>query len=85
MIPSITDTEGKPVMYVPLFVIVIITACKDLAEDYQRHKSDNDENNREIEVLQEGKFTKIKWKDIKVGNIIKISENEFLPADGILL
>ncbi len=48
MIPSISDTEGTPVIYVPLFFIVFITACKDFAEDYSRSKSDNEENDRVV-------------------------------------
>jgi hypothetical protein len=34
MIPDISETGGKPMIYAPLFFIVFITACKDLAEDY---------------------------------------------------
>ena len=54
MIPSISDTGGAPVIYAPLFFIMFITACKDLAEDWQRHKSDNAENSKPILVLENG-------------------------------
>ena len=42
---------SQPVIYIPLFVIVIITALKDLFEDCKRHKSDNEENNRRVLVI----------------------------------
>lgn len=45
---------------------------KDLYEDYQRHKSDQEENNRNVLTLNQGKFVDTPWRELKVGNIIKI-------------
>ena len=38
--------KRTPVIYLPLFLIVVITAIKDALEDLKRHKSDKEENNR---------------------------------------
>lgn len=46
MIPDISISAGKPVIYMPLFVVVAISALKDLVEDLKRKKSDTQENER---------------------------------------
>jgi len=46
MVPAITITEGVPTIFMPLFVIVLLTMVKDVYEDSKRHKSDSEENNR---------------------------------------
>jgi len=45
-IKSISISGGKSVMALPLSVIVIISMVKDAYEDYQRHASDAQENNK---------------------------------------
>lgn len=68
----ISISGGKPVIYVPLSAIVAITAIKDLFEDLKRHKSDNEENNRKVSVFKNGAFMETIWKDLKVGEVIKV-------------
>ena len=68
----ISISSGKPVIYVPLSAIVAITAVKDLFEDLKRHKSDNEENNRKVSVNRNGGFMETTWKDLKVGEVIKV-------------
>ena len=41
IIKDISISGGAPVIYMPLFVVVSISAIKDLFEDLKRHKSDN--------------------------------------------
>lgn len=48
MINAISISGGKPVIYMPLFVVVAISAIKDIVEDYKRYKSDQEENNRTV-------------------------------------
>ena len=38
-----------------------------------------------IKILRNGKFTLMKWKDIKVGDIVQISADEPFPCDLLLL
>ena len=45
-IKSISISGGKSVMALPLSVIVLISMIKDAYEDYQRHCSDAEENNK---------------------------------------
>lgn len=70
---------------VPLLVVLGITAIKDLLDDVTRHKMDNEINNRTCEVIKNGRFKITKWKDIQVGDVIRLKKNDFVPADILLL
>uniref|UniRef100_A0A3B3ZMG9 Phospholipid-transporting ATPase n=1 Tax=Periophthalmus magnuspinnatus TaxID=409849 RepID=A0A3B3ZMG9_9GOBI len=65
---------------VPLTLVLGITAVKDAADDINRHKNDKQVNNREVDVVK-----KEKWKNVKVGDIIRLENNEFVTADLLLL
>lgn len=51
----------------------------------KRHRADDETNNREIEKLQNGLWTNVKWRNLAVGDIVKVQNNNFFPADLILL
>ncbi|CAI9102409.1 OLC1v1000674C1 [Oldenlandia corymbosa var. corymbosa] len=76
---------GRGVSVLPLAFVLLVTAVKDAYEDFRRHRSDRIENNRLAMVLVDDHFQEKKWKDIQVGEIIKISANESLPCDMVLL
>ncbi|KAF3830512.1 hypothetical protein GH733_004331 [Mirounga leonina] len=50
-----------------------------------RHKSDNQVNNRLSEVLIDSKLQNEKWMNVKVGDIVKLENNQFVAADLLLL
>ena len=56
-------------MALPLSVIVIISMVKDAYEDYQRHASDAQENNKQTLVYDEAqkKWVSKAWKEIFPG------------------
>ncbi|XP_041666253.1 phospholipid-transporting ATPase ID-like [Cheilinus undulatus] len=70
---------------VPLVLILSITAVKDANDDISRHKSDNQVNNRTVSVLIDGELKENKWKNVQVGDIIKLENNQFVTADLLLL
>lgn len=76
---------GRGVSILPLAFVLLVTAVKDAYEDYRRHRSDRIENSRLAWVLLNDGFQQKKWKDIQVGEIIKIHANETLPCDMVLL
>lgn len=76
---------GRGASILPLAFVLGVTGIKDAFEDWRRHRSDKIENNRLAMVLVNGKFEEKKWKDIRVGEIIKISANETIPCDIVLL
>lgn len=73
-ITAISVTNGTPDIFVPLFVIIIISALKDLVEDIKRHKSDKEENSKKCIVLDPytGKFQEKQWQKLRVGEIVKV-------------
>ncbi|KAE8037906.1 hypothetical protein FH972_010458 [Carpinus fangiana] len=76
---------GRGVSILPLAFVLLVTAVKDSYEDYRRHRSDLIENNRLASVLVNDQFQPKKWKDIRVGEIIKIQAEETIPCDMVLL
>ena len=40
MIPSITNSGGFPVIFIPLTMVVVVSSIKDLFEDLKRKQSD---------------------------------------------
>lgn len=51
----------------------------------KRHRADDETNHREIEKLQNGQWVNVKWRNLAVGDIVKVQNNNFFPADLILL
>lgn len=76
---------GRGVSVLPLAFVLLVTAVKDAYEDYRRHRSDRIENNRLASILINDEFQPKKWKDIQVGEIIRIQAEETIPCDIVLL
>ncbi|KAJ0102568.1 hypothetical protein Patl1_05802 [Pistacia atlantica] len=76
---------GRGASILPLAFVLLVTAIKDAYEDYRRHRSDRIENNRLAWVLVNDQFQQKKWKEIQVGDIVKVHANETLPCDIVLL
>ncbi|XP_041110345.1 phospholipid-transporting ATPase IC-like [Polyodon spathula] len=84
VIPQISTLPWYTTL-VPLILVLGITAIKDLVDDIARHRMDNEINNRSCDVLQDGSFQTYKWKDIQVGDVVRLKKNDFIPADILLL
>jgi hypothetical protein len=48
IIPEVSNTYGQPVTAVPLSIVMLFVALKDLAEDLQRRAADKKENSRKV-------------------------------------
>ncbi|KAG2702617.1 hypothetical protein I3760_06G099200 [Carya illinoinensis] len=71
---------------IPLIVIVGATMVKEGIEDWRRKKQDIEVNNRKVKVHKhDGVFDYTEWKNLRVGDIVKVAKNEFFPADLLLL
>uniref|UniRef100_A0A8I4A4R7 Phospholipid-transporting ATPase n=1 Tax=Callithrix jacchus TaxID=9483 RepID=A0A8I4A4R7_CALJA len=84
LIPEISSLTWFTTI-VPLVLVITMTAVKDATDDFFRHKSDNQVNNRQSEVLIDSKLQNEKWMNVKVGDIIKLENNQFVAADLLLL
>ncbi|KAK4481259.1 hypothetical protein RD792_012143 [Penstemon davidsonii] len=76
---------GRTVSLFPLLFVLTVTAVKDGYEDWRRHRSDRNENNRESLVLQPDEFSLKRWKKIQAGEVVKINSDETMPCDMVLL
>uniref|UniRef100_A0A8B9J3I6 Phospholipid-transporting ATPase n=1 Tax=Amazona collaria TaxID=241587 RepID=A0A8B9J3I6_9PSIT len=84
LIPQISSLSWFTTI-VPLVLVLTITAVKDATDDYFRHKSDNQVNNRQSQVLISGALRQEQWMNVRVGDIIKLENNQFVAADLLLL
>lgn len=84
IIPDISTLPWYTTL-IPLVVVLGITAIKDLVDDLARHRMDKEINNRKCEVLLEGRFQESKWRNIEVGDVVRLKKNDFVPADILLL
>ncbi|NXN84503.1 AT8B2 ATPase, partial [Bombycilla garrulus] len=84
LIPQISSLSWFTTI-VPLVLVLTITAVKDATDDYFRHKSDNQVNNRQSQVLISGVLRQEQWMNVRVGDIIKLENNQFVAADLLLL
>ncbi|XP_068668608.1 phospholipid-transporting ATPase 1-like [Aristolochia californica] len=76
---------GRTVSLFPLLFVLFVTAIKDGYEDWRRHRSDRNENNREALVFQSGQFQRKKWKTFQAGEVVKVCIDETIPCDMVLL
>ncbi|XP_069379069.1 phospholipid-transporting ATPase ID-like isoform X2 [Paralichthys olivaceus] len=84
VIPQISSLSWFTTV-VPLVLVLSVTAAKDATDDINRHRSDNQVNNRKAQVLIDRKLRSEKWMDVQVGDIIKLENNQFVTADLLLL
>ncbi len=64
---------------------MLITAVKDFYEDLSRKKSDRSENQNKCNVLTAEGLQERYWESLLIGDVIKVSNKEFFPADVVLL
>ncbi|KAG5536104.1 hypothetical protein RHGRI_023779 [Rhododendron griersonianum] len=70
----------------PLFVVIGATMIKEGIEDWRRKQQDIEVNNRKVKVhAGGGVFEQTEWKNLKVGDIVKVEKDGFFPADLLLL
>jgi phospholipid-transporting ATPase len=51
----------------------------------KRHRADGEINHRKVEVLRDGHWLWVKWLNVTVGDIVKVHNNNFFPADLVIL
>lgn len=75
------------VALIPICVIMALTALKDGWEDFSRYQSDRKLNNTPCFIYsrKEKQFMERRWKNVQVGDFVKVVSNEIVPADLLLL
>ncbi|KAH7837035.1 hypothetical protein Vadar_008720 [Vaccinium darrowii] len=77
----------KPISLVaPLVFVVGISMLKEAVEDWYRFLQDINVNSRTVKVHKgDGLFVDKAWKKLSVGDVVKVSKNEYFPSDLLLL
>ncbi|KAG2451812.1 hypothetical protein HYH02_003588 [Chlamydomonas schloesseri] len=84
-IPGLAPTSWFTTV-APLVIVLTINAIKEIVDDFYRHRSDNEVNSRTVLVLEEGgKETPVTWRDLAVGDIVKVMNDTEIPADMVFL
>lgn len=96
MIPGLSTT-GSFTTIVPLSFFVMLSMAKEGYDDFSRYRLDKAENNRIVSVLHAdnpaasviGAKPKLwvakKWREVLVGDIVRLVRNEAVPADLVML
>ncbi|XP_017214606.1 phospholipid-transporting ATPase VB [Danio rerio] len=75
------------VALIPICIILALTAVKDGWEDFRRYQTDQQLNNMPCFIFRRRLmcFVERRWKDVRVGDFVKVLSNEIIPADILLL
>ena len=87
VIPQITNTGGYPTTLIPLTFVVVVDGIFAILEDIARHRADAEANSSMTTlfdpVTQE--FIEVTWKELNVGNIVRVDTRCTIPADMVIL
>uniref|UniRef100_A0A8D0LBJ5 Phospholipid-transporting ATPase n=1 Tax=Sphenodon punctatus TaxID=8508 RepID=A0A8D0LBJ5_SPHPU len=83
----LVEAFQKEITMLPLVVVLAVIAIKDGLEDYTKYKIDKQINNVLTKVYSRKakKYINQCWKDVNVGDFIRLSCNEVIPADMVVL
>ncbi|XP_042194917.1 phospholipid-transporting ATPase IF isoform X2 [Callorhinchus milii] len=86
LVQLMIDTPTSPITSgLPLLFVITVTAVKQGYEDWLRHKADNEVNSAPVFVVRSGCLVQTSSKNIRVGDIVRITRDETFPADLVLL
>lgn len=83
-IPNVSPTSRYTTI-VPLGIVLLVSAGKELLEDSRRKSSDKQLNTSKGRVLRGSTFQDTQWIDIAIGDIVRVESEEPFPADLVLL
>ncbi|KAM5346014.1 hypothetical protein ACJ41O_011875 [Fusarium nematophilum] len=96
-IPGLSTT-GSFTTLIPLVIFITIIIAKEGYYDWKRYRQDVAENNRSVTVLRGSasrgygvddvvdlQWVTTKWRDLKVGEVIRLFSGDDVPADLVLL
>jgi phospholipid-translocating ATPase len=74
-------------MFLTFSAVLFFTMLKEAYEDYMRYKSDSELNMRETEVFDYAinMDKKVRWCDVKPGDIVRVTKDQEVPADLLII
>ncbi|CAD5221755.1 unnamed protein product [Bursaphelenchus xylophilus] len=83
-IPDVSPT-GRLTTAVPFLIILSLSALKEIFEDIKRRRMDSMVNNYSVFVLRGNEWVETWWRNVAVGEVVKLEAGDAFPADLILL
>ncbi|XP_076013152.1 phospholipid-transporting ATPase VD isoform X2 [Genypterus blacodes] len=83
----VVEAFQKEITMIPLLLVLLVIAIKDALEDYRRYLFDRKVNNNVVRVYsgKQKAYMDQCWKDVRVGDFVRLSCNDIIPADLLLL
>jgi len=73
-------------VWLPLAFVLTLGIVRELWEDLRRRRGDREVNNRPILVhTRNGRLEEKRWKLLHVGDVVKVLDGDYFPADLLLL
>lgn len=73
-------------MWLPLVFVLTLGIVRELWEDLRRRRGDREVNNRLVLVhTRNGRLEEKRWKLLRVGDVVKVLDGDYFPADLLLL
>ncbi|CAG9311668.1 unnamed protein product [Blepharisma stoltei] len=69
----------------PLVFVLAVSMIREGVEDYLRYKSDQETNSTKTLVYNKGSFEDATFKDVQVGDLVKVLKDESFPCDLVML
>ncbi|XP_019069588.1 phospholipid-transporting ATPase 3-like isoform X2 [Solanum lycopersicum] len=89
MISILSCTPVSPVSPItnvlPLSLVLLVSLIKEAWEDWKRFQNDLLINNTSIDVFQDQQWVSVPWKKLQAGDIVRVKQDEFFPADLLFL
>ncbi|CAN6311182.1 unnamed protein product [Urochloa humidicola] len=89
MISILSTTPISPVHpvtnVVPLSLVLLVSLIKEAFEDWKRFQNDMSINNAHVDMLQGQHWESTPWKRLQVGDIVRIKQDGYFPADLLFL
>ncbi|KAH7856369.1 hypothetical protein Vadar_000649 [Vaccinium darrowii] len=88
-ISIISSTPISPVSpytnVLPLSMVLFVSLVKEAWEDWKRFQNDKAINNSSVDMLQDQRWVTVPWKNLQVGDVVKVKQDGFFPADLLFL
>ncbi|XP_023761317.1 phospholipid-transporting ATPase 3 [Lactuca sativa] len=70
---------------IPLSIVLFVSLVKEAFEDWKRLQNDKTINNSPVDLMQDKTWESVPWRLLQVGDIVRVKQDGFFPADLLLL